>query len=53
MIRNRKYNCITIKKKILSGGKITRGMFEYIQRNPDEFKDLVFVRRKFRKVKGV
>lgn len=46
MKRNKKYCSSFIKKKILNGNKLTRGMFEYIQRNPDEFKDLVFVKRK-------
>ncbi len=48
MERSRKYNSNMIRKRILSGKKLTRGMFDYIRRNPEEFKDLVFVRRRFK-----
>ena len=48
MERTRKFNSKMIRKRIILGKKLTRGMFDYIRRNPDEFKDLVFVRRRFK-----
>jgi len=43
MKRTRKFNSKMIRKRIILGKKLTRGMFDYIRRNPDEFKDLVFL----------
>ena len=48
MKRTRKFNSKMIRKRIILGKKLTRGMFDYIRRNPDEFKDLVFVKRRFK-----
>mgnify|MGYP000927032062 CR=1 FL=1 len=49
MERTRKFNSKMIRKRIILGKKLTRGMFDY-RRNPDEFKDLVFVRRRFKNI---
>lgn len=50
MERTRKFNSSMIKKRIILGKKLTRGMFDYIRRNPDEFKNLVFVKRKLKNI---